>query len=141
MHVALLAGQDGYREAILLWRERAGCVWGVSAGGIVELVEIENEIARLIETMVREAGVQIAASFKRGVLAGLVAQNEEQLVLFARLDHRLQAKRLAVENKRGETRRGQVKRGAENGGNLLYNRRFEWGPLRNHAETRVRLVP
>src|SRR5260370_16142645 len=77
--VALLADGERNGKAVLLWRKGAGGERGVGAGWIFEAIEIEEEFSGVVEPVIREAGVEEAASAVGLGGAGGVAQNQEKL--------------------------------------------------------------
>src|ERR1035437_4453762 len=137
VRVALLAGFEGYWEAILLGRQGAGGVGGVGAGRSLQAVEVQGQLARLAEAVVGQAGVEEPRRAVGGGVASLVALDEEELVRLAGLDDRLQAEGFAAKGELGDARRGQVEGGADDGGNLFDVRRGEGNPARGDAEARA----
>src|ERR1700693_5092361 len=77
--ITLLADGQRNAEAISLWRIRASGIGRVSAGGIFESIEIENEFAGRGEAVIGKNGVEKTASFVSGGGAGGVAKDEEKL--------------------------------------------------------------
>jgi hypothetical protein len=76
--ITLLADGEGNWQTIAWRRKRAGGVRCVGAGRVFEMVEIENELARCVESVGGEAGVEKAASAVGGGRAGRVSKDEEQ---------------------------------------------------------------
>src|SRR5260370_33759300 len=60
--VALLADGERNGKAVLFWRKGAGGERRVGAGWIFEAIEIEEEFSGVVEAVIREAGVEEAAS-------------------------------------------------------------------------------
>src|SRR5579864_9003812 len=97
--VALLAYGEGNGEAILLWRERASSEWGVGAGRIFETIEIENEVAWVVEAMIGEGGVEKAAGAVGFRGAGSVAEDKEKLFDGGVLENGIEAIRFGAKGK------------------------------------------
>src|SRR5215472_10050353 len=74
--VVQLARLDLNRQMILARRQRAGGIRGESAGGIVGLVEIEDDLS-----LMRRRGVQKAAGGISSLAARQVAKDEEQTAI------------------------------------------------------------
>ena len=55
--VALLAGGNGNRQTISRRRQRASSIGCVSAGRVLELIEIEGELTGLRQTVIGEARI------------------------------------------------------------------------------------
>src|SRR5713101_6538844 len=76
--VALLADGERNGKAVLFWRKGASGERGVGAGWIFEAIEIEEEFSGVVEPVIREAGVEEAASAVGLGGAGGVAQDKEE---------------------------------------------------------------
>ena len=75
---ALFAGFNRYGQAVFHRWQRATGVGRVGAGGILEAVEVEDQLAGLVETMIGKRRVEITAAGIGGLLSGLIADDEEQ---------------------------------------------------------------
>src|ERR1700744_5032077 len=109
VRVTLFAGFDRDGEAVLRRRERAGGVGRVRARGVVELVEVKDEGAGLVEAVIRERSAEEAGGFIGGGLAGVVAEDEEEGGVVRVFEHWLKTDGFAVEGEFSETRGGQIK--------------------------------
>ena len=139
--VALLAGFDGDGQAVLLGWERAGGVGRVSAGRVVELVEVEGDGAGLREAVVGDAGGEEAAAAVGCVVAGLVAQDEEEVARVIAFNDGLKQVNLALEEKLCDAGRGHIECGPEHGGDLFDMRRIEGDPARVDTILRIGSEP
>ena len=114
MRIALLPRFNRERQPILLRRQGAGRIGGVGAGRVVQLVEIEHERSRLLDTVAGQPCTEKPRGLVSGGPGGAVAQNEEQLVALAALEHRLQAQGLAIQGEFGNPGSGHIERGVDN---------------------------
>src|SRR5258708_15770074 len=76
--VALFAQGQGDRQAVALWRERAGRVGSVGTRWIFQTIEIEHDFPWFIQAVAGEAGIKKAAGAISGGPAGRVAKDEEK---------------------------------------------------------------
>src|SRR5579862_1911458 len=74
---AFFAGGNCHAQSILRYRQRTRCKFRVSTGRIFEVVEIEPQLARLIQTVIRIAGVEKSSGGIRSVAARKIAHHEE----------------------------------------------------------------
>src|ERR1035441_5473102 len=86
MAVLLLAGFDLHGEAILLGRQRARRIGRERAWRIVGLVKVQNHL-----TVARQAGVEEAPGAIGFLAAGLVAEDEKQLLGIPLFQSRIEA--------------------------------------------------
>src|SRR5712692_4048772 len=99
--VALLADGERNGKAVLLWRKGAGGERGVGAGWIFEAIEIEEEFSGVVEPVIREAGVEEAASAVGLGGAGGVAQDKEEFFDGGIFENGVKAIGFCVEGKFG----------------------------------------
>src|SRR5258708_21182929 len=76
--VALFAHGQSDRQAIDLWRERAGRVGSVGTRWILQAIEVENDFPWFIQAVAGEAGIKKAAGAISSGPAGRVAKDEEK---------------------------------------------------------------
>src|SRR5438105_7775239 len=77
--ISLLADRKGDWQAVLRRRQGTGRKRSIRAGRILQAVKIQHQFARLLEPVVREAGVKKAARGIRGRRARRIAQYKKQL--------------------------------------------------------------
>ncbi len=75
--IALLADGERNRQTISGRRQRARGVGRVGARGILEMVEIQDQLAGFVDSIGRQAGIQEAARTVSGGGASRVAQDKE----------------------------------------------------------------
>src|SRR5882724_4470215 len=97
--VALLSDRQRYREPVLFRRQRAGGIRSVCAGGIFQAVEIEPQLARFVEPLVRESRIQKPAGSIGLGSAGRIPQDEIQLCRRWILENWIQLVGLAMQCK------------------------------------------
>src|SRR5437899_1827588 len=73
--VHFLARLDAHGDAVLLWRDRAGCERRIDARPVVSSVEIEDRLSIL-----GKRSVHLTAQAVRLLPARLIAEHYEQLV-------------------------------------------------------------
>src|SRR6266567_1685889 len=76
--IALFAHGQSDRQAIALWRERAGRVGSVGTRWIFQAIEVENDLPWFIQAVAGEAGIKKAAGAISSGPAGRVAKDEEK---------------------------------------------------------------
>src|SRR2546421_10625889 len=76
--IALLADRQREGKAVARRREGAGRVRSVGARRVFQAIEIEHQLARLIEAVGREAGIEKSAGPGSGRWAGRGAEYEEK---------------------------------------------------------------
>src|SRR5882724_269776 len=87
--ITQFANREGNWQPIARRRQRASSIRGVSAGWILQMVEVQHQVAGFVESVRGKAGVQEAAcSVGRG-RAGRVTQDEEKFHRRIILDDRL----------------------------------------------------
>src|SRR6267154_3762999 len=97
--VALLSDRQRYWEPVLFRRQRAGGIRSVCARRIFQAVEIEYQLARFVEPLVRESRIQKPASSIGLGSAGRIPQHEKQLCRRWILENRVQLVDLAMQCK------------------------------------------
>src|SRR5260370_2856843 len=97
--VALLADGERNGEAVLLGRKGAGGERGVGAGWSFEAIEIEEEFSGVGEPVIREAGVEEAASAVGLGCDGGVAQDKEEFFDGGIFENGIEAIGFGVEGK------------------------------------------
>src|SRR5208337_4813412 len=107
---------EGDGQPVLLRRQRAGGPGGVGAGGVLQAVEVEQQLAGSGEAVVRDLGVEEAAGAVGGGLRGRIAEDEEEGLAGGVFKDRCQAKRLSSKRKLGRSGCGQVEGGPDDGG-------------------------
>jgi hypothetical protein len=76
--VTFLTDRKRNGQAISRWRQRASSIGRVGARRVLEAVEVEDEIARLLETSIGVARVEKTASAICRRPTGGIAKNEKQ---------------------------------------------------------------
>src|SRR6516164_8823256 len=103
MRIPLLSYRQSNRKLILRWRQRARRIGCICARRILQAVEVEHNIAGLVEAVVGEIGVEKTCSAVGRRLAGCVAQDEEELFVSRLFNHWLKLERLAIDRELGDS--------------------------------------
>src|SRR5271155_3335473 len=147
MRVFRLAHGKGDGKPVLLRWQRAGGVGSIGARGVLQAVEIQGQLARLVEPVVREIRIEEARSSVAGRrsgtgrAAGRVAQDKEKLLRVGIFEDRLKLKGLSVEGELGQAGRGHLVCDANDRWHLDFLHRDEGNPLRLDAIFRIRSIP
>src|SRR5712692_7706405 len=114
--VALLAGGKRDGKTVARRRERAGRVGSVGARWIFKAIEIEHELAGVVEAVGGKAGIEKTAGAVCGGGAGRVAKNEEKYCDGGIFEDGLEPKCFSRESEFRETGNGLIVAGADESG-------------------------
>jgi len=127
--VALFSNGKGNRQTIAPRRKRTSGERRVRAGRIFEVIEIEDELARFVETICGKAGVEKTASGVCGCGAGSVTKDEEKFWLGWVFEDGLETISFAGESEFGGAGHRLVVTGADESGQSDCLRRLVWQPF------------
>lgn len=139
--IALFADGECEGKAVAGRRERAGGVRSVRARGIFQTIEIEGELAGLVEAIRGEAGIEKAARAVSGRGAGGVTEDEEKFGHGGIFDDRFEAECFSSESKFGRAGNGLIVIGADERGQSDGLGRNVRNPLGGDAIGAVGCVP
>src|SRR5229473_1965509 len=139
--VALLADGERNGKAVLFWRKGASGERGVGAGWIFEAIEIEEEFSGVVEPVIREAGVEEAASAVGLGGAGGVAQDKEEFFDGGIFENGVKAIGFCVERKFGGAGNLRGVASADQRGNGEGFLRRVGNPTRLNAVMRAGRIP
>lgn len=141
MVIALLAGGKRDGKPVARRRKRAGGVRSVGTRGIFQTIKIEHELARFIEAVVGEGGIEEAAGTIGGGRTGCVAKNEEKFCDREIFEDRLKPKRFSRKSEFRGARNGLTVAGADKSGECDGFVRGIGNPFGGDAINGVRRVP
>src|SRR6202011_4038335 len=108
---------------------------------ILQTIEIQHQLARFVESVVRKARVQKTAGTIRGRRAGSISQNEEQFLDCRVFKYGIKPIRLAAQHKFRRSRNLCVITRANQRHNLESFLRIVGNPTRGYAVSRIWFVP
>src|SRR6266852_3119026 len=139
--IALLAGGKRNGKPVARRRKRAGGVRSVGTRGIFQTIKIEHELARFIEAVDGEGGIEEAAGTIGGGRTGCVAKNEEKFCDRGIFEDRLKPKRSSRKSEFRGARNGLIVAGADKRGECDGFVRGIGNPFCGDAINGVRRVP
>ncbi len=139
--VPLLSRRNRNLQAVLLWRQRAGCIGSIGAGRVFQSIEVQPELPGLVQTLIGKCRVQESRSSVSRGLAGRISQDEEKLFVLRRLKHRLQSHCLAVDYKFRHSRYRHLDRSSEDRRDLHNLCRSIRDPSRGNLVFLIRRIP